>query len=169
MFVPCGDFGPVRSVRRERAVCDLSVVDRVQRSWQGIREWEELTRPHGSQKANVLLNERYENLPEHVKGPNQMLGEEMPSSGIPRVMLRQAPHTRCARAGRVSPGCEGTQGVFPKCTFNCSPCYHSAHANKVRVDGLHTVVEVARQMELLSQLRGPHGHCQLIGGEVSLK
>jgi hypothetical protein len=70
--------------------------------------------------------------------------------------------------GRLSPGCEGTHGVFPRCNFACAPCYHSVDANRVRVDGLHTVTTVAAQMELLQRERGPTGHCQLIGGEVSL-
>lgn len=33
---------------------------------------------------------------------------------------------------------------------------------------MHTVTEIARQMATLRELRGPTGHCQLIGGEVSL-
>lgn len=70
--------------------------------------------------------------------------------------------------GRLSPGCEGTRGVFPKCNFGCTPCYHSVDANKVRIDGLHTVTEIARQMQLLHDSRGSAAHCQLIGGEVSL-
>lgn len=70
--------------------------------------------------------------------------------------------------GRHAVGCEGTHGVFPKCDLTCSPCYHSKGANKVRVDGAHTVAEVAAQMALLEQARGPRAHAQLIGGEVSL-
>lgn len=97
-----------------------------------------LTRP-GQPSSSA----RYENLPVHVKTPSQMLG-------------------------RLSPGCEGTQGVFPKCNFACRPCYHSERANAVRVDGFHTITQVAQQMHLLQNLRGPTGHCQLIGGEVSL-
>jgi len=70
--------------------------------------------------------------------------------------------------GRHAVGCEGTHGVFPKCDLTCSPCYHSADANKVRVDGAHTVAQVEAQMRLLEQARGPRAHAQLIGGEVSL-
>ena len=70
--------------------------------------------------------------------------------------------------GRHAVGCEGTHGVFPKCDLTCSPCYHSKDANKVRVDGAHTVAQVEAQMRLLEQLRGPRAHAQLIGGEVSL-
>ena len=70
--------------------------------------------------------------------------------------------------GRHAVGCEGTHGVFPKCDLTCSPCYHSKDANKVRVDGAHTVAEVEAQMRLLEQSRGPRAHAQLIGGEVTL-
>lgn len=70
--------------------------------------------------------------------------------------------------GRHAVGCEGTHGVFPKCDLTCSPCYHSKDANKVRVDGAHTVAQVEAQMSLLEQVRGPRAHAQLIGGEVSL-
>jgi len=111
--------------------------------WSNLMELERETRPGGSEESRRKMKARFDSLPDHVKTPNQMLG-------------------------RVSPGCEGTQGVFPRCTFGCKPCYHTADANKVRVDGMHTVVEVARQMKTLKELRGPHGHCQLIGGEVSL-
>ncbi len=65
-------------------------------------------------------------------------------------------------------GCEGTQGVFPKCNLACTPCYHSRDANQVRVDGRHTRNAVLEQMRLLRSLRGPRAHAQLIGGEVSL-
>jgi hypothetical protein len=47
--------------------------------------------------------------------------------------------------GRHAVGCEGTHGVFPKCNLTCTPCYHSADANKVRVDGQHTVAKVDAQ------------------------
>lgn len=70
--------------------------------------------------------------------------------------------------GRHAVGCEGTHGVFPKCDLTCSPCYHSKDANKVRVDGAHTVAQVEAQMRLLAAKRGPRAHAQLIGGEVSL-
>ena len=77
---------------------------------------------------------------------------------------RTAPQT----LGRIGVGCEGTHGVFPKCNLTCSPCYHSADANKVRTDGAHTLKQVTRQMALLRERRGPRAHAQLIGGEVSL-
>jgi hypothetical protein len=70
--------------------------------------------------------------------------------------------------GRRSTGCEATHGVFPKCDFSCKPCYHSADANKVRVDGPHTLAEIGRQMAYLRTQRGHGQFAQLIGGEVSL-
>lgn len=76
--------------------------------------------------------------------------------GLPSRTFRQPPVLH-------HPSIAGAQ-----CNFACTPCYHNADANKVRVDGAHTVTEVARQLSTLADLRGPHGHCQLIGGEVSL-
>jgi hypothetical protein len=70
--------------------------------------------------------------------------------------------------GRHAVGCEGTQGVFPRCNLTCTPCYHSSDANKVRVEGAHTLEQVENQMALLEERRGPRAHAQLIGGEVSL-
>ncbi|PXF48034.1 hypothetical protein BWQ96_02225 [Gracilariopsis chorda] len=107
---------------------------------RSMRHYERLTRP--ASRPN-LDSSRFDLLPHHVKTPSQMLGT-------------------------LSPGCEGTKGVFPRCNFACKPCYHSEHANRVRVDGMHTVTQVARQMHLLKTLRGESAHCQLIGGEVSL-
>jgi hypothetical protein len=101
-----------------------------------------LTRPVDP-RTRAALDARWAELPEHVKTPAQALGRH----GI---------------------GCEGTHGVFPKCNFACKPCYHSSDANHVRVDGAHTVLEVAAQMAYLQRTRAPTGHAQLIGGEVSL-
>lgn len=94
-------------------------------------------------ETSAVLTKRWSELPEAVRTPAQSLG-------------------------RFSPGCEGTHGVFPKCNLTCSPCYHSADANKVRIDADHTVAEVTAQMAFLRQQRGPHAYAQLIGGEVSL-
>lgn len=77
------------------------------------RDFELSTRPiHPDTRA--ALDKRWADLPPHARTDNQLLG-------------------RCAV------GCEGTHGVFPKCNLTCSPCYHSADANKVRIDGDHTV------------------------------
>ena len=65
--------------------------------------------------------------------------------------LPRGVRTRSQSVGRHAVGCEGTHGVFPKCNLTCSPCYHSKDANKVRVDGEHTVAEVTRQMAFLRQ------------------
>ena len=107
-----------------------------------LREWELATRPIHPE-TRVALDARWAALPEHVRTDNQLLG-------------------RCAV------GCEGTHGVFPKCDLTCSPCYHSADANKVRIDGDHTLGEVENQFAFLRRMRGPRAHAQLIGGEVSL-
>lgn len=103
-----------------------------------ISRIEQLTRPGQSNDSS-----RFNSLPPSAQTPSQMLG-------------------------RLSPGCEGTRNVFPKCNFGCKPCYHSTEANHVRVDGAHTFIEVSRQLEFLQKHRGPSAHCQLIGGEVSL-
>lgn len=107
-----------------------------------LRGIELRTRPvHPESRA--AMDKRWAELPGHVKTPAQLLG-------------------------RTAVGCEGTHGVFPKCNLTCSPCYHSADANKVRIDGGHTVTAVRQQMEFLRRVRGPRAHAQLIGGEVSL-
>lgn len=94
-------------------------------------------------ESREALDRRWSGLPEQVKTPAQLLG-------------------------RAAVGCEGTHGVFPKCNLTCTPCYHSADANKVPIDGGHTVTAVKDQLAFLRRLRGPRAHAQLIGGEVSL-
>ncbi|MGI8595072.1 MAG: radical SAM domain-containing protein, partial [Solirubrobacteraceae bacterium] len=106
------------------------------------RALELATRPvHPDTEA--ALEQRWEELPAHVKTENQCLG-------------------------RRTNGCEGTHGVFPRCNLACTPCYHAKEANRVRTDGAHTVAEVDRQMAYLRERRGPGQYGQLIGGEVSL-
>ena len=97
----------------------------------------------GDPETRDVLGRRWSALPESVRTPSQVIG-------------------------RAAVGCEGTQGVFPRCNLTCSPCYHSEDANKVRVDDSHTLRQVTDQMALLRRLRGPRAHAQLIGGEVSL-
>jgi hypothetical protein len=94
-------------------------------------------------ELNAVLARRWEELPDHVKTPAQALG-------------------------RRTAGCEGTHGVFPRCNLACTPCYHSREANRVRIDGEHTVEEIDRQMAYLRSHRGPGQNAQLIGGEVTL-
>jgi hypothetical protein len=91
----------------------------------------------------AALTRRWAELPGHVRTPAQLLG-------------------------RRTTGCEGTHGVFPRCNLACTPCYHGAEANRVPIDGAHTVAEVDRQMAYLRSRRGPGQHAQLIGGEVTL-
>ena len=112
------------------------------RLWRAAINWYDVTRPVPKPKAAALAR-RWSELPAGVR-------------------------TRAQLVGRHALGCEGTHGVFPRCNLTCSPCYHSKDANRVRVDGTHTVAEVAKQMAFLADTRGPHGHAQLIGGEVSL-
>jgi hypothetical protein len=107
-----------------------------------VRRWEVSTRPVHAETAAALAR-RWADLPESARTPAQSLG-------------------------RHAVGCEGTHGVFPRCDLTCHPCYHSADANKVRVDGGHTLAQIDRQMAYLRQVRGPRAHAQLIGGEVSL-
>jgi len=112
------------------------------RTLSAVRRWWESTRPVDPQ-TTAALRERWRSLPDHVRTPAQTLGQH-------------------------AVGCEGTHGVFPRCNLACTPCYHSRDANRVRVDGGHTVAQVQAQMRLLRQQRGPRAHAQLIGGEVSL-
>jgi hypothetical protein len=107
-----------------------------------LRALEQATRPM-SPELEEALSRRWASLPERVRTPAQALG-------------------------RRTVGCEGTHGVFPRCDLACTPCYHSREANRVRVDGAHTVESVDRQMALLRSVRGPGQHAQLIGGEVTL-
>lgn len=117
--------------------------------WSGLRllaaralRIERATRPLDP-AVDAAFQVRWEGLPDHVRNDAQMVG-------------------------RRSLGCEGTHGVFPKCNFSCTPCYHSADANQVRVDGTHSVAQVREQMSFLQRERGPAAFAQLIGGEVSL-
>ncbi len=110
------------------------------RQWVRRAEW--ATRPVHPETV-AALRSRWDALPKAVRTPAQNLGQH-------------------------AIGCEGTHGVFPRCNLACTPCYHSRDANRVRVDGQHTVTEVVRQMALLRKIRGPRAHAQLIGGEVSL-
>ncbi|GAA2494720.1 radical SAM domain-containing protein [Streptomyces gobitricini] len=107
-----------------------------------LRVLERATRPYDTGFAEAM-ERRWAELPDAARTPGQILG-------------------------RHGVGCEGTHGVFPRCDLKCTPCYHSRDANRVRVDGPHTREQVAAQMALLRELRGPRAHTQLIGGEVSL-
>ncbi|MDP9890129.1 hypothetical protein [Pseudarthrobacter enclensis] len=107
-----------------------------------FRRLELATRPIHPESREAL-DRRWSGLPGQLKTPAQLLG-------------------------RAAVGCEGTHGVFPKCNLTCTPCYHSADANKVRIDGGHTVRAVKDQLGFLRRVRGPRAHAQLIGGEVSL-
>ena len=107
-----------------------------------VRQWWVATLPQ-SPEATAALRRRWDALPASMRVPQQALG-------------------------RLTVGCEGTHSVFPRCNLTCSPCYHSSDANKVRTDGAHTLLQVAKQMAYAIAERGPRAHAQLIGGEVSL-
>jgi hypothetical protein len=107
-----------------------------------VRRFEVATRPVDPETAAVMRH-RWDELPPAARTGSQALG-------------------------RIAVGCEGTHGVFPRCNLACTPCYHSRDANRVRVDGSHTVEQVRAQMRFLRSRRGPRAHAQLIGGEVSL-
>ncbi len=107
-----------------------------------IRDFEMRTRPVDPH-TKAALQRRWDELPAAQQIPSQVLG-------------------------RRTTGCEGTHGVFPKCNFACKPCYHSSDANKVRVDGPHTLKEVERQMKYMASANVTSTYAQLIGGEVSL-
>jgi hypothetical protein len=111
----------------------------LKRAW---RRLDQLTRPVDPE-LSAALSRRWAELPEAVRTPAQLLG-------------------------RRTAGCEGTHGVFPRCNLACTPCYHGREANRVRIDGPHTIAEVDRQMAYLRSIRGPGQHAQLIGGEVTL-
>ena len=115
---------------------------RLGRLLSAARRLERLTRL-GDPEFTAAMARRWADLPDVSRTPGQILG-------------------------RHGVGCEGTHGVFPRCNLACTPCYHSRDANQVRIDGAHTVREVARQMRVLRRARGPRAHAQLIGGEVSL-
>ena len=109
---------------------------------RGLRRLEVASRPMEPDREAALAR-RWAELPTAVRTPGQMLGR------------------------RIA-GCEGTNAVFPRCNLACSPCYHSRDANRVPVDGAHTLREVRAQMSLLREVRGPGQPAQLIGGEVTL-
>ena len=113
-----------------------------QRARRRLATLEAATRPVPAD-LEAALARRWEDLPTGVRTPAQAIG-------------------------RRTTGCEGTHGVFPRCDFACTPCYHGREANRVRTDGAHTVAEVERQMAYLRARRGPGQNAQLIGGEVTL-
>src|SRR4051812_445994 len=133
--------------RRGGYLRDVAALDVVARSGKGaalisLRALERVTRPKDPELEDLLAG-RFASLPSRAQVPGQALG-------------------------RRTMGCEGTHGVFPRCDLACTPCYHSREANRVRVDGEHTVTSVDAQMALLRRLRGPGQNAQLIGGEVTL-
>ncbi len=120
----------------------MALLDRTRAAARRLRAIDDITRPEPVELRGHLA-ERWAGLPPHVRGASQSIG-------------------------RRTMGCEGTQGVFPRCNLACTPCYLGAEANRVRTDGAHTRREVERQMRELGRRRGPWQNAQLIGGEVTL-
>lgn len=120
----------------------MTLATRAGNALHAMRDLERRTQPVDPE-VRAALDRRWAELPDHVRTPAQLMGQKLT-------------------------GCEGTHGVFPACDFACKPCYHSADANRVRIDGPHTLEQVDRQMAYLRTVRGPGVHAQLIGGEVSL-
>lgn len=147
--VPDSGRGHVRTLRLPLSSRRRLGGVRAPRRWGPVRFVAELRRRVDertrlvSAEAAAALARRWDELPEGVRTPAQLLG-------------------------RRSTGCEATHGVFPQCNLGCRPCYHSADANRVRVDGAHTVTNVDAQMAHARAERGPAAYAQLIGGEVSL-
>jgi len=140
---PAGGGHPRSSGTRDGSLIERYDLGRHLRTvvWWARRVWH-ATQPVDPRMRSAL-ERRWTELPDHVKTPSQTLG-------------------------RMGIGCEGTHGVFPKCNFACKPCYHSREANRVRIDGPHTIAQVGEQMAFFHRTRAPHAHAQLIGGEVSL-
>ena len=136
------DLARVESAYRKGHAPVIVAPRLLQRARRAVARFELVTRLVDPDRRAIMA-QRWDDLPDGVKTPNQLVG-------------------------RFAIGCEGTHGVFPKCDLTCSPCYHSSEANQVRVDGSHTVREVGRQMAYLRKRRGSRAHAQLIGGEVSL-
>jgi hypothetical protein len=58
--------------------------------------------------------------------------------------------------------------VGPRRNLACTPAIYSREANRVWVDGAHTLQQVEERMALLRRERGPGQNAQSIGGEVTL-
>ena len=123
----------------QRSSALVSLARTLARVWRRV---DAATRPVDPD-LSVALRTRWEELPAGVRTAAQLLG-------------------------RRTTGCEGTHGVFPRCNLACTPCYHGREANRVAIDGTHTLAEVDAQMAQLRSVRGPGQHAQLIGGEVTL-
>src|SRR5687767_14138265 len=80
-------------------------------------------------------------VPEHLRGPRQMLG----------------------RGGN---GCGATIGAMPRCDFACRGCYLGEEANRIPAE---PVEAIKAQMRRLRPALGNGGNLQLTDGEVLLR
>ncbi len=83
---------------------------------------------------------RAQALPDHLRTPNQMIGN-------------------------FTVACGATHGVYERCNFGCTACYLSAGANR---QPPMPFPEVRRQLEALREYLGPGGNVQITAGEVTL-
>lgn len=84
--------------------------------------------------------ERREELPDHLKGPQQAMGVS---------------HHACG----------ATHSLLERCNFACTSCYLSRHANATKA---LPPEEVRQQLDELRAFLGPQGKAQLTAGEVTL-
>jgi len=94
-----------------------------------------------SQERALMLQKRWDALPEKLKTPGQLIG-------------------------RQELGCGATVGVMPRCDFACKACYLGANANRTLPV---SVAEAKRQLHVLREYLGPGGNLQLTDGEVRLR
>lgn len=87
-----------------------------------------------------LNRERREELPAHLRSPQQAMGVS---------------HHACG----------ATHSILERCNFACTSCYLSRHANATKALAPE---EVRQQLDSLRAFLGPQGKCQLTAGEVTL-
>ncbi|MDB4265517.1 hypothetical protein N9891_02070, partial [bacterium] len=90
--------------------------------------------------ATALLEEKWNELPEELHFPTQLLGKTVVA-------------------------CGATHHVMERCNFSCTCCYLSPDANKTEPLPFN---EVQEQLNLLRQKEGPRGRVQITAGEVTL-
>ena len=95
---------------------------------------------HTPPEVSDLLRTKWEELPEDLHYPTQLLGQTVIA-------------------------CGATHHVMERCNFSCTCCYLSADANKTEPLPFS---EVQEQLNLLREKEGPGGRVQITAGEVTL-
>ena len=95
---------------------------------------------HPSHELSALLQSKWDELPEELHYPTQLLGQSVIA-------------------------CGATHHVMERCNFSCTCCYLSADANKTEPLPFS---EVQEQLDLLREKEGPRGRVQITAGEVTL-